>query len=286
MTPLITPQQLVNIPDDVLVIDVQHDLQDPFAGLRAYAAGHLPQAAFLSVAQDLADDSHEGPEGGRHPLPNPHHFCDRLAELGAREDTLLVAYDASGGVYASRFWWLARYVGHLKVAVLDGGLQAWVAEGGQLQTSEFKKARSGRLTPRPTLCPRWNAEMIESWIQSGALPDIAVLLDARSSARFRGDEEPLDPVAGHIPGAINRPYSENLQPDGRFKAPSVLRAEFEALLNGQDPSAIVHSCGSGISACHNLVAMEAAGLHGSALYPGSWSEWCSNPKRPVATGPA
>jgi len=286
MTPLISPQALVHYPDDLLVIDVQHHLMDPTAGLRAYAAGHLPEAAFLSVAADLADDEHPGPDGGRHPLPNLHHFCDRLAELGAREDTLLVAYDASGGVFAARFWWLARMAGHLRVAILDGGLQAWVAEGGQVQTSEFKRKRAGRMTPRPTLCARWTVEMVESWVQTGSRSDIAILLDARSPERFRGDEEPLDPVAGHIPGAMNRPYQANLLPDGRFKPVETLRAEFEALLRGQDPSAVVHSCGSGISACHNLVAMEAAGLVGSALYPGSWSEWCADPKRPIATGPS
>lgn len=286
MTPLISPQQLVNYPEHVLVLDVRHDLQDPTAGLRSYAAGHLPEAAFLSVAHDLADDEQEGHEGGRHPLPNPHHFCDRLAELGAREDTLLVAYDASGGVYASRLWWLARHVGHLKVAVLDGGIQAWVSEGGQLQTTEFKKARAGRLSPRPTLCPRWTVEMVESWVQSGGSPEVAILLDARSPERFRGEEEPLDPVAGHIPGSINRPFGANLQADGRFKPAEVLRAEFEQILQGLDPTTVVHSCGSGISACHNLVAMEVAGLMGSALYPGSWSEWCADPARPVATGPA
>lgn len=286
MTPLISPQQLVHYPDELLVIDVQHHLQDPTAGLRAYAAGHLPQAAFLSVAHDLADDSREVAQGGRHPLPNPHHFCDRLAELGAREDTLLVAYDASGGLFAARLWWLVRSVGHLRVAVLDGGLQAWVAEGGQLQTTEFQRQRAGRMTPRPTLCPRWTVEMVESWVQAGSLPDIATLVDARAGERFRGEFEPLDPVAGHIPGSINRPYQDNLLPDGRFKPPEQLRQEYEQLLGGLDPAAVVHSCGSGLSACHNLVAMEAAGLVGSALYPGSWSEWCADTRRPVATGPA
>ena len=274
MSPLITPAQLIAEPGDVIVVDVRHDLSNPTAGLLAYAAGHLPNAAFLSVDEDLAGDASRG-NGGRHPLPRPEDFVKRLAELGANDQTLLVAYDASGAMFAARFLWLCRWIGHPRVAVLDGGLQAWVQEGGLLSSEEYKPRRKGRLGLRPTLCPRWGLDVVEEWVKSGSDRELAVLLDARAAERFRGEVEPIDPVAGHIPGALNRPYALNLSEQGRFKAPDALKSEFETLLEGADPSSVVHTCGSGISACHNLLAMEAAGLVGSALYPGSWSEWCA-----------
>lgn len=291
MNPLISPEEIIAEQGDLILIDVRHDLNDPTAGLRAYAQGHLPNAAFLSVDEDLAGEPSPG-NGGRHPLPNPTEFAQRLEGLGATEDTLLIAYDASGGIFAARFWWLCRWIGHLRVGVLNGGIQAWAAAGGPLQTDDYKRQappkseRGEPLRVHPTACPRWSVDMVQSWVASGAQAAIATLIDARAPDRYRGEVEPFDPVAGHIPGALNRPATRNLDEHGRFKPASVLREEFLQLLGDQDPSAVVHSCGSGITACHNLLAMEAAGLVGSALYPGSWSEWCGDTARPVATGPA
>jgi thiosulfate/3-mercaptopyruvate sulfurtransferase len=273
----------------VIVVDVRHDLNDPTAGLRAYASGHLPQAVFLSVDEDLSGEP-TGLNGGRHPLPRPDDFVARLNAIGGTDETLFIAYDDSGGAFAARFWWLCRWIGHLKVGVLNGGLKAWTTAGGLLQADEPQASanpgpkRAGKIALRPSLTPRWNLETMEAWVASGSSPEIALVLDARSLERYRGDHEPLDPVAGHIPGAVCRPSSSNLDADGCFKAPSQLRDEFEQLLQGRDPTEVIHSCGSGITACHNLLAMEAAGLTGSSLYPGSWSEWCAASHRPVAVG--
>jgi thiosulfate/3-mercaptopyruvate sulfurtransferase len=291
MNPLISPEELIAEEGDIILVDVRHDLNDPTAGLRAYAQGHLPNAAFLSVDEDLSGEPGPG-NAGRHPLPRPEDFAARLRELGATEDTLLIAYDSSGGIFAARFWWLCGWIGHLRVGVLNGGIQAWVAADGPLQTEDYKppeKKASDRgeaIAVHPSACPRWNLEMVETWVKTGSLPEIATLIDARAPDRYRGEVEPFDPVAGHIPGAQSRPATLNLDATGRFKPASQLREEFLQLLGEQDPSAVVHSCGSGITACHNLLAMEVAGLVGSALYPGSWSEWCGDSARPVATGPA
>lgn len=272
MSPLISPEQFVGLQEDVVVIDVRHDLDDPLAGLRAYAAGHLPNAAFLSVDSELSGPASPG-NGGRHPLPNPEDLAARLAEFGVTEKSLIVAYDGGSMMYAARLWWLCRWIGHLRVAVLDGGLPAWVKRGGILRTDEFKPRRPGALPVRPCLSPRWTLSMVREWVKSGGHPEIATLVDARSEARYRGEVEPYDPVAGHIPGALNRPASQNLGPDGRMKSREQLQEEFRSVIGDADPMAVVHTCGSGISACLNLLAMEAAGLGGSALYPGSWSEF-------------
>ncbi len=278
MNPLVSPAGLMAEEGDVIVVDVRHSLSDPLFGIRAYAEGHLPEAAFLSVDEELSGPA--GPRnGGRHPLPLADALRRRLGELGGTDETLFIAYDDVGGLYAARFWWLLRWIGHDRVAVLDGGLQAWRSAGGVLSTNDHKPARKGHLSIRPTLCPTWDIDMVQAWAAAGSAPEIAILLDARAESRYRGEEEPFDPVAGHIPGAQNRPLSRNLTPEGYFKDRSVLRDEYEALLQGDDASSVVHTCGSGISACHNLLAMEYAGLPGSALYNGSWSEWCSLPLR-------
>lgn len=255
---------------------------NPQAGELAYAEGHLPGAAFLHLDQDLS--APKSGSNGRHPLPDPKSFADRLASMGAKDSTLIIGYDASAGVYASRLWWMCRWIGHLKCGVLDGGLQAWQAADGPLSIEPFKAKSSGRMSVRPSLAPLWTLAHVEAWLQSGCDPEIGVLIDARAKERFRGETEPLDPVAGHIPGAVNRVFADNLDNKGCFKPASQLREEFLAILGDRDPLSVVHTCGSGVTACHNLLAMEIAALGGSALYAGSWSEWCSNRSRPVATG--
>jgi thiosulfate/3-mercaptopyruvate sulfurtransferase len=277
--------ELVGIHDHVVIVDCRHDLLDHSAGARAYAEGHIPGAAFLAIETDLSGA--KTGTNGRHPLPDPAAFAACLASLGVREQTLIVAYDASAGMFASRLWWRARWIGHLKVAVLDGGLQKWLAMDGPLSIEPFQAKSRGSVSVRPSLCPVWTTEHVGAWIDAGADRDIATLIDARAGERFRGEVEPLDPVAGHVPGAVNRAFVENLDPTtGCFKQPSQLRQEYLALIGEQDPMSVVHMCGSGVTACHNVLAMEAAGLVGSALYAGSWSEWCSDSSRPVAKGQA
>jgi thiosulfate/3-mercaptopyruvate sulfurtransferase len=259
---------------DWIVFDCRHDLVDTGIGRRAYAQSHIPGARFLHLDDDLS-----GPQtgaNGRHPLPDPEKFRARLAVLGMANDKQVVAYDASGGYYAARLWWMLRWVGHDRVAVLDGGWEAWLTVGLPV-TSQLPAIKSGALSGAAhdyTVDARFIlAQLGQSRVR---------LIDARSPDRFRGENETLDPVGGHIPGAANRFFKNNLAADGRFKPPAELKREFSALLDALPPAQVVHQCGSGVTACHNLLAMEIAGLHGSKLYPGSWSEWCSDPQRPVA----
>lgn len=260
------------------VIDCRHDLTDPDFGRRAYAAGHIPGAGFLHLDEDLSSPCKGS--NGRHPLPDPQRLAERLGAVGIAKDTQVVAYDDAGGMFASRLWWLLRWLGHERVAVLDGGLQAWGSTCGALETAAATPA------PRPFVPEQRNGRVDVAYVLAhlGA-PDL-LLVDARSPDRFRGENETLDPVGGHIPGARNRFFRDNLGPTGCFKSADELRAEFAALLGGRPASEIVHQCGSGVTACHNLLAMELAGLSGSRLYAGSWSEWCTDPARPVATGAA
>ncbi|MEZ5649612.1 MAG: sulfurtransferase [Burkholderiaceae bacterium] len=278
-TLLVDANDLAMALDDCIVVDCRHDLMNPEAGRKAYGEGHIPGAYFLHQDEDLA-----GPmtgRNGRHPLPDRDALAARLAGLGLTPDTQLVAYDAQGGALAGRLWWLARWIGHRPVAVLDGGLPAWKAAGLPVSTDTPAPRAGGRLqaSAEPGMALR-TAPQLEANIASRA----ELVVDARAPERFRGEVEPVDPVAGHIPGAINRPLQLNLREDGRYKPAEVLRREFAELLGGRDPATVVHSCGSGVSACQNMIAMELAGLGGSALYGGSWSEWCSDPARPVATG--
>jgi len=259
------------------VIDCRHDLSDPGAGRHAYAEGHIPDARFLHLDEDLS-----GPRdgrNGRHPLPDPDEFAARLGRRGIRADDQVVAYDDVGGAIAARLWWMLRWIGHDRVAVLDGGWRAWREAGHPVET-QIHEALPTTHGVHPG-----SVAAIGTQALRGALERAEVLLiDARSPDRFRGENETLDPVAGHIPGAVNRFFRENLQ-GGRFRPADELRAEFLALLGSRNPTEIVHQCGSGVTACHNLLAMEIAGLSGASLYPGSWSEWCADPSRPVATGP-
>jgi thiosulfate/3-mercaptopyruvate sulfurtransferase len=281
-TPLITATALAErlaAAEPTRVFDASFDLTDPEAGRRAFDAGHLPGAQYLDLNRDLADHAapRAGRPRGRHPLPAREAFANTLGRLGVDEATPVVLYDRSGGMYAARAWWMLRWLGHLEVTVLDGGWSAWLAAGGATETA------AGPVTPRAY---RPGNPLVSSIDADALQRDLGrlCLIDARAPERFRGEVEPLDPVAGHIPGALNRPFKDNLDATGRFLPAPQLRAAFEPLLGDRPAAAVVHQCGSGVSACHNLLAMEIAGLPGAALYPGSWSEWCADPARPVARG--
>ncbi|WP_136418830.1 sulfurtransferase [Herbaspirillum sp. ST 5-3] len=262
-----------------VVLDCRHDLANQDAGRAAYAAGHIPCAQFADVESELSDKS-LGPNGefrGRHPLPERNAFVETLRRWGVNHGSQVVAYDAHGGMFAARLWWMLRWVGHDAVAVLDGGLPAWQALGLALSTETVTRPR-GNVEPHPSRMTTVSADDIIANLSNPA----RIIVDARAPDRFRGENETLDPVGGHIPGAKNRFFKDNLQGDGQFKPASQLHDEFNALFSA--PESVIMQCGSGVTACHNLLAAEVAGLSGAALYPGSWSEWCSNPSRPVATG--
>jgi thiosulfate/3-mercaptopyruvate sulfurtransferase len=275
---LISVEELAGAIDDCVVVDCRHDLLDLQAGLRSYEEGHIPSSFFLSMEADLA-----GPKSGRngrHPLPDRETLRRRLESLGLADGRQLVAYDAQGGAMAVRLWCLARWLGHEEVAVLDGDLRAWRAAGYPIsdEVTPLPETRGRLSADRPPLVTLVDAGEVEAMLDS---PDM-LLIDARAPDRYAGIIEPLDPVAGHIPGALNRFYGNNLRPDGRFKPAEVLRDEYRALLGDTPPGGVVHQCGSGVTACHNLLAMQHAGLAGARLYIGSWSEWVSDPDRPVA----
>ncbi|MGH8779638.1 sulfurtransferase [Paraburkholderia sp.] len=280
-TTLISPtnlaERLTAAPDSVFIADCRFDLAAPTAGEAAYAAGHLPHAHYLHLDRDLS-----GPKtgtNGRHPLPDRVQLVDTLAALGLRQGQQVVAYDAQGGMYAARLWWLLRWLGHDAVALLDGGLQAWQAAGQPLTQDASPHVRGDFKAGKP-LTATIDAQGVERNLATLE----RTLVDARAADRYRGENETLDPVGGHIPGALNRFFKDNLTADGRFKSAHTLREEFGALLPGVAPEKVVLQCGSGVTACHNALAMEVAGLHGAVLYPGSWSEWSANSSHPVATG--
>lgn len=278
-TTLISVAELAAHLDDAgwIVCDSRHDLADVEAGRRAYHESHIPGARFVHLDEDLSAPLTG--RNGRHPLPDPDRFARRLGELGIGNGAQVVAYDASGGYYAARLWWMLRWVGHAAAAVLDGGWDAWVRAGLPV-TREAPPYRPARFARGAPLVHGVSAEEISGGLGIGQHR----LLDARSPDRYRGENETLDPVAGHIPGAANRFFKLNLEGDGRFRSPGALRQEISTMLGAVAPDRVVHYCGSGVTACHNLLAMEIAGLAGSRLYPGSWSEWCSDPSRPRAAG--
>ena len=270
--------RLATAPGSVLVFDCRFDLVDPTVGEAAYAAGHIPGAQYLHLDRDLSGA--KTGKNGRHPLPERAALVSALAARGLSEGLQVVAYDAQGGSYAARLWWLLRWLGHDSVAVLDGGLQAWEAAGFALST-DVPKAAAGNFKAGAPLQVTIDAQAVTRNLSTREL----VVVDARAADRYRGENETIDPVGGHIPGARNRFFKDNLAADGRFKPAHTLREDFTAVLAGKTPEHVVLQCGSGVTACHNMLAMEIAGLHGAALYAGSWSEWCADPSRPVATGP-
>lgn len=269
---LAAPDLVKRLGDPTLrIVDARFELTDPPAGRRAYEAGHVPGAIFLDLDRDLA--SPPARPGGRHPLPDMAAFARTLAASGIGDEHEVVVYDQEGTMYSARAWWLLRYAGHERVRVLDGGLPAYLAAGGAL-TREPPRHPPARFTLRPA--PRLVADHDDVRRAIGA-PG-TVLVDVRAPERYRGESEPLDPKAGHVPSAVNRPYLDNLE-DGRFVAPEVTRRRF-AFARGRD---IIAYCGSGVSAAHTVLALAEAGL-GARLYAGSWSDWCSRPDAPVATG--
>ena len=263
---------------DLVILDCSFELTDPTAGERAYTAAHLSGAIYAHLDRDLAGA--KTGRNGRHPLPAREAFAQRVGAWGIGERTQVVAYDAQGGPYASRLWWMLRWLGHEAVAVLDGGPAAWRAAGGSL-TAALPAAPAR--PPYPAGAggmPTVDATALQAALARGE----ACVVDARAGERFRGEVEPLDPVAGHIPGALNRFFKDNLGADGCFKSAAALRSEFAQLgitAAQVGPATVVHQCGSGVTACHNLLAMARAGIEGTVLYPGSWSEWCADPTRPV-----
>ena len=262
---------------DWLVVDCRHELSDPGKGECCYREGHIPGAVFADISRDLADTSKPGL--GRHPLPDEVAFAAVLARLGWTPRHQVVVYDDAGGAFAARLWWMLRLVGHHAVAVLDGGIQAWTAAGLPLDTT-LPSPRTGSIEVH---YDRGQVLYYEA-LQDGLAAQSLRVLDARGAPRYRGEVEPIDRIGGHIPGAWNRPYMDNLGSDGRFKPADRLREEFAAVIGPFAPSAVAHSCGSGVTACHNLLAMEHAGLSGSRVFAPSWSGWSSDPSRPVATG--
>ncbi len=279
-TTIIDAASLMSLIGDpgVAILDCRFDLAAPEAGRQGYLRGHIRGARYADLNRDLS-----GPvalSSGRHPLPAPEFIAARLSELGVGDASQVIAYDEANGAFAARAWWLLRWLGHARAAVLDGGLKAWLAAGGALDSGEPVGGAARRFTPR--LDPEavlGTAELIE------ALKDRRrLLVDARAEERFTGAVEPLDPVAGHVPGAVNHPFAGNLSADGRFLPPGELKRRWLARLAGAEPGNVIAMCGSGVTACHNLLALELAGLNGAKLYAGSWSEWIRDPKRPVARG--
>jgi len=278
LTALVAAETLAQRLDDPdwVVFDCRHDLADPARGRAEYAASHIPGARFLHLDEDLSAPKTR--TNGRHPLPDPEVLMEKLGRAGVDSRKQVVAYDAQGGMVAARLWWLLRWLGHLPVAVVDGGWNQWISEG-RAQTAEVPQLQPTRFSGKAN--SNWvGADFVRARLYDPGV----VLVDARASDRFRGQNETLDPVGGRIPGSRNRYFRDNLDASGRFKSPEALEKEFGTVLGPAGAENAVSYCGSGVSACHNLLAMEIAGLRGARLYPGSWSEWCADPSRPVESG--
>jgi thiosulfate/3-mercaptopyruvate sulfurtransferase len=269
-------QKLLGDPR-LAVVDCRFDLLNPGAGRQAFLAGHIPRARYADLNRDLS--APVGPGTGRHPLPAPDAFAATLGRLGVRNDSQVVAYDDANGSFAARLWWMLRWVGHGAVAVLDGGSRAWTAHGGALEFGDAE-VREEQFTARLRLQSVVSTAEIERDLHHPG----TLLVDARAPERFAGIVEPIDPVAGHVPGAVNHPLTLNLEADGRFLPAAELRRRWQERLAGRDARNVVAMCGSGVTACHNLLSLEAAGLRGGKLYAGSWSEWIRDPSRPIARG--
>lgn len=285
-----TPNTLISIRElqalqasskPLMVFDCSFDLTKPEQGSQQYLESHIAGAVYASLDTDLsAKNDPMALSGGRHPLPSPQKFTAWLSSIGFTNDMQAVAYDRNGTLVAGRLWWMLKWIGHDKVAVLDGGFPAW-----QAMKATTNKGSEATRPASQYQCGLASMSLVDA---SGVAAKIgsqqAAIVDARAAPRYRGEVEPLDPVAGHIPSALNRPFSTNMNADGTFKPASVLRAEFETLLAGRDPAQTIHHCGSGVSAIPNVLAMAVAGFGLTTLYAGSWSDWCSDASRPVAQG--
>ena len=293
-TTLISPEELMALQAAaarLMVFDCSFDLANPAAGQEQYHQAHIPGAVYVHLEHDLSDEGLVAPDGtrqphpdaasgGRHPLPSRERFAIWLSQVGFTNDMQAVVYDRQGANFCGRLWWMLKWAGHDAVALLDGGLSAWQAAGGAVRGGD----EPTRFQSNFSLGQSLRRLVKTAQVQSGLGSSAQTLVDARAPARYRGEVEPLDPVAGHIPGARNRPFTQNIGPDGRFKSARELRAEFDRLLDGRPATSVVHQCGSGVSAIPNLIAMELAGFGPTALYAGSWSEWCRDPSRPVEKG--
>ena len=277
-------QALLASQQPCMVFDCSSDLMQPQLGPAMYQELHIAGAVFAHLDTALStkgDPAVTGAQsGGRHPLPARETFAAWLASCGFGNGLQAVVYDRQGANYCGRLWWMLKWAGHAQVAVLDGGLQAWQAIGGAVESGPPAPRAPGQFVLNPALVTLVDAAAV----QRGLGQPGQTVLDARAAPRFRGEMEPIDPVAGHIPGALNRPFAQNLGSNGLFKSAAELRAEFTALLGQRSPAEVVHHCGSGVSAVPNILAMEIAGFGPTALYAGSWSDWCSDPSRPVAQG--
>jgi thiosulfate/3-mercaptopyruvate sulfurtransferase len=262
---------------DWIVFDCRFTLTDAEAGRRAYQHGHIPGARYAHLDEDLS--SPITPSTGRHPLPDPQALADRLSQWGVDASKQVVVYDDSFGSMAVRLWWLLRWLGHDAVALLDGGLPGWMRQKLPM-TAELPVTTPALFIPRPQDVMWADAAEVDQARQDSA----RLVIDARPEQRFSGEQEMLDKVAGHIPGSINWTFEENIDFDGTYLSADELREAYLELLHDRPPQQVIHTCGSGVTACHNVLAMEIAGLPGSKLYPGSWSEWITDPSRPVATG--
>ncbi len=274
-------QTLIRTGRPLRVFDASFELMNPAAGEQQYREAHIPGAVYahLDTALSAKGDA-AAASGGRHPLPAREKFAEWLSSVGFTNHMQAVVYDRQGANYCGRLWWMLKWAGHDAVAVLDGGLQAWQAAGGAVASGVEPASAPSHFSLKPELRTLASTAVVAQQLGRPT----QTLIDARGAPRFRGEVEPLDPVAGHIPGALNRPFGLNIGADGKFKPAAALRAEFEQLLAGRDPATVVHHCGSGVSAIPNLIAMEVAGLGATALYAGSWSEWCSDASRPMAQG--
>lgn len=288
-------QALMQSSQPLRIFDCSFDLMQPHAGEQQYLAAHIPGAIYANLETALsarhgvrgahgvmitASGADAPASGGRHPLPNREKFATWLSSVGMGNEMQAVVYDRNSANYCGRLWWMLKWAGHENVAVLDGGLQAWQAAGGAVSSGEEPAHFQSNFLLGPERATLVDAEKVAAELGRPS----QTLIDARATPRFKGEVEPLDPVAGHIPGALNRPFGNNLTPEGKFKPAEQLRAEFAALLGQRDPATVVHHCGSGVSALPNLIAMEVAGLGRTALYAGSWSDWCSDSSRPMAQG--
>jgi thiosulfate/3-mercaptopyruvate sulfurtransferase len=278
-SPLISAQALqtqLRRAQSPLLLDCSFDLADPAAGERAFAEAHLPGASYVHLDRDLSGE--KTGRNGRHPLRSRAEYAAWMGRVGITPERDVVVYDRQSGMFAVRAWWVLRWMGHAKVTLLDGGLQAWQQAGGTLTAELEAPAPAAAYPERSPALQTIDGDALQARL------DQATVIDARAPERYRGEVEPLDAVAGHIPGALNRFFKDNLQADGRFKPAAQLRTEFETLLAGREAASVVHQCGSGVTACHNMLAMAVAGLPAAPLYPGSWSEWSADATRPKARG--